>query len=144
MVRVTVKDGEEGRGYPDGTEVVITYDERADIAKAVELEHNCDDDACDIRAALAHDCPYSAAYLLSGATETPLLGKVLDFYGVNLHYMHNVPDWDDWMEAHNTYGIQCESCEAFNYGLPDSDTPKTCGNCLAELPKKEDEDGNDD
>ena len=107
-----------------------------DIGRAVELEHTCTDDmSCDIAAAIRAGCPYSAAYLLSGATETPLLDSVLSFYGTDIS---EPEDWTDWNEFHEENGRECQSCGSFNYA--DDFEPDTCGNCLATFPPKPDSD----
>lgn len=110
-----------------------------DIGRAVELEHPCSDDAaCDIAAALRAGCPYSAAHLLAGATETPLLDTVCEFYGFNPSSDDNPEDWQEWVEFFKEYGRQCPSCHAFNFA--DEFEPDTCGNCLGTLPPRPNED----
>jgi hypothetical protein len=112
-----------------------------DIGRAVELEHPCTDDtSCDIAAALRAGCPFSAAYLLSGATETPLLDSVCQFYGFNPFDMHGLApeDWTDWKAFHEEHGRECHSCGSFTYG--DDFEPEQCGNCLATFPPKPDSD----
>jgi hypothetical protein len=47
--------------------------------------------------------------------------------------MRECDDWPAWLEFHRANGVQCVSCESFNY--PDGDCrPDQCGNCLAPLP----------
>lgn len=96
------------------------------VARAVELEHSCDLASCDICAAMASDCPMSAAHLLTGATETPLLDKVMEHFQVSA--TETPSDWPEWLEAHREYGRECHSCGAFNYG-DDFWTPEVCDNC---------------
>lgn len=104
-----------------------------DIGRAVELEHSCDNASCDIDAALSAGFPYSAAYLLAGATETPLLDSVCQFHGFNPSATYDaVPDWQEWVEYHEEHGRECQSCGAYSYAIDFE--PDTCGNCLATFP----------
>ena len=113
----------------------VSGDAAEDIGRAVELEHPCTDDShCDIAAALRAGCPYSAAYLLTGATETPLLEAVCQFHGIDVQ--ETPEDWTDWKEFHAEYGRECQSCGSFNYA--DEFEVTTCGNCLATLPPRPD------
>ena len=105
----------------------LSGDARADVGSAVTLEHDCQDSSCDIHAALDAGFPLSAAHLLIGATETPLLEAVISHYG--LSFVDWPSDWDDWVTWHKEHGRQCPSCEAFNYDESDN----VCGNCLADL-----------
>ena len=116
--------------------LALTGDAGVDIAAAVALEHPCSDDACDIRCALEDaETPFSAAYLLVGATETPLLDAVLAHYGID---GRGTPrDWGDWVAHHSRWGVECPSCGAYTYG-DEFYTPETCGNCLARIPTVED------
>lgn len=116
--------------------IELTTNPGADIARAVALEHPCRDDSCDIARALEEDCPYASAYLLSGATETPLLDAVLAAHGLAGLAPDNCPDWDDWIAAHNAHGVRCDGCGSFTYG-DDFYRPEVCGNCLAPLPAEE-------
>jgi dienelactone hydrolase len=100
------------------------------LADAVACEHYCTDEACDISAALSAGFPYSAAHLLVGATETPLLDAVVAHFDVDLD---DPPDWSEWVSHFHEYGVECESCGAFTFG-DDFWTPERCGNCLAPLP----------
>lgn len=114
----------------------LSGDAGVDVAAAVALEHACTDAACDIRCALEDaETPFSAAYLLVGATETPLLDAVLAHYGVDGREMPR--DWDAWVAHHSRYGVKCDACGAYTYG-DDTYTPEECGNCLAKIPTRED------
>ena len=139
MPRVTILVAEIGT---TGTfeRFQVTDSARNDIARAVELEHPCNDDAhCDIAAALRADCPYSAAYLLAGATETPLLDSVCQFHGFNPSSTEDPEDWQDWKELHEEHGRECHSCGSFTYA--DEFEPVDCGNCLAVFPPKPNAEG---
>lgn len=115
----------------------LTGDAGHDIGRAVELEHPCDDDACDIATALAAGFPFVAAWLLVGATETPLLDEVLEHYDQDCR--DTPQDWDQWVAHHKQYARHCEACNGYTYG-DDYYTPETCGNCLAALPAIPDDD----
>jgi hypothetical protein len=117
----------------------LTGDPYHDVGEAVAIEHPCtsDDTSCDIGEALRADCPMSAAWLLVGATETPLLGRVLDYYGVDFREFPD--DWEQWKEHFNEYGRKCEACGSFTFA-DDYWEPEQCGNCLAPLPPRHEED----
>ena len=127
----------------DGTTIAVTIgdDYEADVKAAVEREHpNCDSTACDISAALENGFPLVAAFLLGGATETPILDAVVKAHEENGTAagpnVGGFPDgWDDWCEWHKENGIQCESCNAYTFAEPGSQ----CGNCLAILPSTTDD-----
>lgn len=104
----------------------ITGNAPVDVATAVEHEHGCSDSHCDIAAALRADCPISAAYLLAGATETPLLDAVVAFYSLDLQHAE---DWNHWSEFHELHGRECDGCGSFTY--MDEGDEDACGNCLA-------------
>jgi hypothetical protein len=111
----------------------IGWSAGTDLARAVDLEHHCDDSACDIHAALSADCPYTAAALLEGATETPLLDAVAAYWGVFLDDLMGQPDWGEWLAHHADFGHECSSCGSFTYG-DEWWTPGECGCCGAALP----------
>jgi hypothetical protein len=105
-----------------------------DIARAVELEHPCTDTACDIRAALDNGYPYSAAYLLAGATETPLLDAVCHAHGFNPSATYDeIPDWLEWETWFRANSLEC-GCGSFSFRDEWSGYPSHCGNCGNEFP----------
>lgn len=117
-----------------------------DVAEAVEREHDCDDSACDIRAALEQGFPFVAAFLLSGATETPLLDSVVaahrfngtarDDFRAEPFNARSGPNtaprgWAEWCAWEAENARPCPSCNARNYGR-DSDYgggEMSCGSC---------------
>lgn len=121
------------------TSRLVLGDYRADVARAVEREHDCEDSHCDIAAALKADCPLSAAHLLAGATETPFLDAVQAAHRFNrtaepLGPDHLPADWAEWVEYHKEHGVRC-ACGSYEYEGGD-----TCGNCLAKLDKADADD----
>jgi hypothetical protein len=113
----------------DFYEFNITGDPARDIATAVELEHPCNDNHCDIRMAVENGFPYSAAYLLGGATECPLLEAVCGHYEFNLYGTFDaIPDWDSWVEFFRSNTKECPACGS--YCELDA---YSCDNCLHEF-----------
>jgi len=103
------------------------------IARAVELDHDCDDNACDIAGALRAGFPIAAAHLLQVATECPHLEAFLAEHGewpVKGGWPVEFDEWAAWFKA-NT--VKCESCGAYNF--TDESTPYTCANCAHDLPR---------
>ena len=134
ITQVKVEDGEQGRGYPGGESIDIGSDYATDLAEAVEKEHPCCPfssayTACDISNALEQGFPFSAAHLLSGATETPLMERVVAAHlwngtgSYNPYGTDTAPDWEAWSDWFDEHGVQCEACNAYSF---DSDH---CGNC---------------
>lgn len=99
-----------------------------DVAAAVGHEHPCDDTAaCDIAVALENGYPLSAGYLLSGATETPLLDAVYQHYDADPYTsaLVEMPEWYAYSCAHSR---ECESCGSHTYA-DDRWRIETCGYC---------------
>lgn len=99
-----------------------------DVAAAVGLEHPCDDTtACDIAVALENGYPLTAGYLLSGATETPLLDAVYQHHDANPHDASEIeaPTWSAYFRAHTRC---CESCSGHTFG-DDRWRIAQCGHC---------------
>lgn len=122
--------------------VAISGDHGADLARAVEHEHDCEEASCDIAAALAAGCPHTAAFLLGGATETPLLDAVDNAHGFNRTREAYGPDrmpcdWAEWLEYHEQHGTECPHCGAFNYSGPwdEHKYSGSCGNCCKDIPE---------
>lgn len=130
---VTVPDGTDGRGYGGNVTLYITGDYAADLARALDIEHPCEDPSCDVAAAMAQGYVYTAADLLSGATETPVIGAVHHAHTFNRTAIDDAPDWANWLAYHDAHGRQCPDCGAWNY---ESDL---CGNCGANIPTPSDE-----
>lgn len=118
---------------------------RNDIAEAVEMEHPCDDIAgCDIARALHEGFPFVAAFLLSSATETPVLELVVrahEFNGTAIEAREPFNDrdtsnsapegWKEWGEFFAENTTQCPGCNA--YSFPEADG--VCPNCRGPLPR---------
>lgn len=102
---------------------------RLDVAEAVEFEHDCDENSCDISAAMAHGYPLAAAHLLTGATdELHVLDAVLGAHTFNGDDVHAamLADFDQWCENLPAHW-ECD-CGAIIW--EDDDT--YCGNCGAQ------------
>jgi hypothetical protein len=108
------------------------------VDAAVRAEHYCNDPVCDIAMAREWDCPFTAAYLLQSATETPLLDNVMAYVG-RAYFEPKPRDWDDWVSVHKRYGRQCDSCGSYTYG-DDYWQPSECGDCLVPFPNSANED----
>lgn len=136
----------------------VTRDFRADLAEAIYSDHPCDDAAsCDVGAALDQGFIYAAAFLLSGSTETPEVDKCIAAHRFNgtipasfdtrktgyedASISTCTTDWDAWCAYHDEHGVKCSSCGTYNYDPAPGDT---CGNCLAELPREEDAEEDDE
>lgn len=131
----------------DDNEFSISDCFRGDVARAVELDHPCsDDNTCDIAAALGNGWPFVAAFLLSGATDTPVLDAVLRAHAWNgtatggfraeEFNAHSGPGtapegWNEWCRWHRENTAECE-CGSFVF-LP----ADYCGNCLKAIPTNE-------
>lgn len=119
----------------------LTGDLRADVANAIDAEHgDCTDSACDIREAADAGFSLTAAHLLLGATEAPVLDAVLAEYLAanelppeeNPYIGFSMSEEFDWRTHHETYGFACDACGAYTYGGVGYE-PEHCGNCLAAL-----------
>jgi len=111
-----------------------------DLAFAVLNDHYCDNRSCDIQVALNDaDCPFTAAYLLSGATECETVNLLWEAYRFNGKPINlsEPADWDTWVAYHKTHGVECE-CGSFTYG-DGFWMPSTCENCGHDLPTTEDD-----
>ena len=64
-------------------------DYKIGIVNAVEKDHPCEDNSCDIAAALRAGFPLSAAHLLLGATDCPTVEKFLEENGP----ISTIEDW---------------------------------------------------
>lgn len=105
------------------------------ILAALDLDHPCHNMAgCDIARAAREGYVYTAAWLLSGATETPHLDACLAELGDDVAgRLHPWPeDFDGWKEFHESYGVKCLACEHYMYG-DDYGAPHVCGNCGASM-----------
>lgn len=106
------------------------------VESAVYEDHPCDNDnCCDVAAALRAGFAFSAAHLLSGATECPHVEALMGL----IPYEQGWPiDWEEWTDWFKENTIKCDSCGAYNF--IDECTPDTCGNCMASLSSSEEED----
>jgi len=109
----------------------LTDDAAADVAAAVEKEHPGEDytSSCDICAAMKAGFPFSAAHLLLGATETPLLDAVTKHHHDAMYAEEKSwpRDWDEWT-AHFAKTRRPCICGAY----VDKEC-ESCSNCLAKL-----------
>lgn len=134
----TVNDGQWRD--PHRTTLDISTSHREDLIAALEAEHlnACDSSSCDICAAAEAGHYLASARLLSGATETPLLGLVDLAHRFNgtedpdLGPDAEEADWQAWCEyfrGSRASGSvrRCSRCDAFTWN------DSTCGNCLADL-----------
>ena len=109
----------------------LTNDASFDVANAVEQEHNEDESSCcDICAAAKAGFPFSAAHLLLGATETPLLDAVTTYHRDAMYVGEQrwPKDWDAWTGYFQKHFRPCVKCGAY----VDREC-ESCGNCLATL-----------
>lgn len=106
-----------------------------DVAEAVEKEHSCDSNTCDIGYALHNGFPYVAAAMLSSATEAPLVDLVCQFHGIPIHGDYRkLEGWDDWYQWFKENAREC-SCGSY---VLDTDSTH-CDNCGKEIPMQEEE-----
>lgn len=93
---------------------------------------------CDISAAIRAGFPFSAAHLLTGATECPATDTLIRERGGLLKGSDGWPiDWAEWVEWFRANTVRCRKCEAFVF--TDEGWPGSCGNCLAKLPEPPDD-----
>jgi hypothetical protein len=132
MPRVKAIRGEIGTSGVIRT-VSISGNANLDLAEAVELEHSCEANTCDIGWALHCGYPQVAASLLGGATECPLVEAVAAFYGIPINGdIRKLEDWNDWLEWFKENARECD-CGAY---VLDEDS-SYCDNCGGEVPKGE-------
>lgn len=119
----------------------LTGDWSTDISEALEEEHgDCADNSCDIREAMQNGFPLSAAHLLVGATEAPVVDAVWRAYHLagaipeGEAFIVNFPEseWDAWKAHHDSWGRKCHSCGSYTYAGADYE-PEVCANCHASL-----------
>ena len=103
--------------------------ERLALEAAVNSDHPCNSSSCDIELARDAGFTYTAAHLLSGATETPAVDAVIDSMGRNRFDRLANAEFDEWAEWYRTNTRACGSC-----GTHVHNDVATCGNCLADLP----------
>lgn len=120
---------------PHGALLELTGDLARDVGAAVHEDHPChDDETCDIRNALEAGAPFSAAHLLSGATETPNLDAVLAAYRacgrLEFDPRRNVPAEDDrvWTDYFETHARMCDDCGGCTFAA-DHWEPDACEHC---------------
>jgi hypothetical protein len=120
--------------------IEITGNFRDDIRTALAFEHgDCEDAGCDIAVARIEGFPLTAAYLLTGATETPVLDAVQRAYAD----AGAIPEEDAltdfpasertaWFAWHEANARTCPSCNSVTYALQEVE-PEECANCRASL-----------
>lgn len=119
----------------------LTGDWSTDVSEALEEEHGqCEDASCDIREAMQNGFPLSAAHLLVGATECPVIDAVWRAYdranaippGEGFTEGFPASEWDAWKAHHEQWGRKCPACGSYTYAR-DSWEPEECANCHASL-----------
>lgn len=112
------------------------------LLAAVEEDHPCTESSCDIAAVIRLGFGQLAANMLCSATnEHAAVDAVFSAGTDNMPQdMRECDDWEAWLAFHRAHGVECESCESFNYGDEDN-RPERCGNCLAALPAAPDTEG---
>ena len=106
------------------------------IVDAIGEEHPCKDSTCDIYASLEEGYPLASAYLLTGATETPLLDatiRALEFNGNEFDLITSAGGFDEWckrfQELRRAGSMRECPCGSFTY-CPNQ-PPDFCENCHA-------------
>lgn len=128
-VTFRVPEGTEGRGYGGaGASLTLTGDASADVAAAIALEHS-DDHDCQVCVAAREGFILHAAVTLRGATETPLLDRVIAHYWPELTAEAIEQDRQAFLAA--VPHRECPSCHSVAFDLADGD--HTCPECLADL-----------
>jgi hypothetical protein len=137
---------EEDRGHPTfehpySGSVTISGDPRADIAEAVELDHGCEDVACDIHAALGHGFVFVAAHSVMSATDAEVTSGVVGWYlehgpewfaGRFGTHAYDCAEWDGWSDHHEHFARPCADCGSYSYAERNFE-PLECGACGNEL-----------
>jgi len=106
------------------------------LARALQSEHPCEDNACDIGAAIEHETPLWGAHILSGATETSQ-----EFDKEYLDAIHTLGNMGIYREALDIEREEllkvphrnCPKCRSLVFDAEDFRQPVTCSNCLREL-----------
>lgn len=127
--------------YYGEREFTIVRSAHLDIAEALELEHDCEDNTCDIGAAMAHSHYLAAAFLLTGATdELHYLEPVLKAHAFNGTLPDLLEAFDAWCASDaSTPAWTCESCDASVYDADD-----TRCNCCGWVRPDDDDDDDDE
>lgn len=126
----------------DHFSLALTGDWSTDISEAVTEEHgHCEDSSCDIREAAENGFPLCAAFLLQGATETPVISAVAEAYeragidppeGESLGQGWPAAEWDAWKAHHDQWARKCHACGSYTFADANWE-PDSCSNCLASL-----------
>lgn len=89
---------------------------------------------CDISAAIRAGFPFSAAHLLTGATECAHTDALIRERGGMLKGADGWPiDWPQWVEWFRAHTVKCGGCGAYCFN--DEGHPDHCGNCLHSIPE---------
>jgi hypothetical protein len=119
----------------------LTGDWATDISEALEEEHGqCEGASCDIREAMQNGFPLSAAHLLIGATECPVIDAVWRAYdradaipeGEGFTEGFPASEWDGWKAHHEQWGRKCQACGSYTFAETNHE-PEVCANCHASL-----------
>lgn len=124
----------------DERELDLTGKFRYDIRAALDIDWPVsEDDHSDVAVAREEGFPLTAAFLLSGATETPALGAVQAAYAD----AEAIPEEDAlidfpasertaWFAWHDTNARTCPSCNGVTYVRQEVE-PEQCASCGASL-----------
>ena len=119
--------GQAGNAWTDNASYV------GPLGKAIEKDHPCDDQACDIAYALESGFVATAAWLLTGATECSTVEAIAECLDLELRTLADEESeiWHDW---HASHSVECDHCGSHNYADDVSDlSGAQCGNCSARL-----------
>ncbi len=110
------------------------------LLSAVTEDHPCLESSCDIAAMIDQGFGQIAAWMLCSATNEHHAVDLVVESGADTmpDDFRECDDWPAWLEFHQSNGVECSSCEAFNYPV-NGHTPYSCGNCLADLPASTDD-----
>lgn len=110
---------------------------RAGLLAAMERDGWPDENPanyCDISAAIRAGFPFSAAHLLTGATECPHTDRFIRENGGIPRGADGWPiDFPQWVEWFRANTAKCGKCGAFCF--TDEGHLTHCGNCLAPIPE---------
>lgn len=135
VCELTDDNGPNHEPVMKGTNKVI----KAALDAAIQEDHPCSDSfGCDIEVARANGYVEAAVTMLTGATETPAVNRVLCYYGLSIGSCHDRA-FDRWVAFHRKYGVECPACESFMYTDPDTgDKAGRCTNCHAPMDPTDD------
>lgn len=103
------------------------------LVRALNREHRggCDSNDCGINAAFRAGCYFWAGHLLQGATECPETDRAMAALALTAEELEH-----ERLRLLEEEHHDCPKCEAVVW----AELPATCGNCLHEIAREEDED----